>query len=444
MRFDGMELKVWVDGVQRVVCGVSEVTTCQEVVVALAQAIGRTGRYTLTERWRGIERPLAPFECPIASLNQWGPHAGDVQLVLRRTGSTATERPASDGPAHIPERVLYRQSLPPLARLRPPTERSFRRREPKRKSVTIMSGARGFLDMFGRSRDSEAKQHLMNHSNSIATASGLRISPTRELAHLVQLQKEKLRMLEQRIGGCESELRAWAERGGGAAGVGTFIRLQEEVLAMQRKVQRNEVEISEGEFWENELQIEQENERQLRERLQELLHRTQDCEVQLGSSLGRIQDMEAGVQVERLQQETQEMQKLNEEEVRVRVLKLKAEVEAQTQQASRLESSCRAVERSLGQSARRLQEKEQELEQLTKELRQVNLQQFIQQTGSRVSVTPSESSGEPGRVSPGADDATSLWGSLKRPASSQPLSTNNLQDQEGHLPSGFSHEGIYV
>lgn len=35
-----MELKVWVDGVQRIVCGVSEFTTCQEVVIALAQAIG--------------------------------------------------------------------------------------------------------------------------------------------------------------------------------------------------------------------------------------------------------------------------------------------------------------------------------------------------------------------------------------------------------------------
>lgn len=38
----GMELKVWVDGVQRIVCGVTEVTTCQEVVIALAQAIGET------------------------------------------------------------------------------------------------------------------------------------------------------------------------------------------------------------------------------------------------------------------------------------------------------------------------------------------------------------------------------------------------------------------
>lgn len=33
-----------------------------------------------------------------------------------------------------------------------------------------------------------------------------------------------------------------------------------------------------------------------------------------------------------------------------------------------------------------------ELEQLTKELRQVNLQQFIQQTGTKVTVLPAEPS----------------------------------------------------
>lgn len=36
-----MELKVWVDGVVRVVCGLSEETSCQDVVIALAQAIGK-------------------------------------------------------------------------------------------------------------------------------------------------------------------------------------------------------------------------------------------------------------------------------------------------------------------------------------------------------------------------------------------------------------------
>lgn len=36
-----MELKVWVDGVARVVCGLSPNTSCQDVVVALAQSIGK-------------------------------------------------------------------------------------------------------------------------------------------------------------------------------------------------------------------------------------------------------------------------------------------------------------------------------------------------------------------------------------------------------------------
>ena len=35
-----MEVKVWVDGVVRVVCGITNDTTVQEVVIALAQATG--------------------------------------------------------------------------------------------------------------------------------------------------------------------------------------------------------------------------------------------------------------------------------------------------------------------------------------------------------------------------------------------------------------------
>ena len=51
-----MELKVWVDGIQRVVCGLTEDTTCQEVVFALALATKQTGRFTLIEKWRNKER----------------------------------------------------------------------------------------------------------------------------------------------------------------------------------------------------------------------------------------------------------------------------------------------------------------------------------------------------------------------------------------------------
>uniref|UniRef100_A0A3B5M2Z7 Ras-associating domain-containing protein n=1 Tax=Xiphophorus couchianus TaxID=32473 RepID=A0A3B5M2Z7_9TELE len=136
-----MELKVWVDGVQRIVCGVTEFTTCQEVVIALAQAIGRTGRYTLIEKWRDTERHLAPHENPVVSLNKWGQYASDVQLILQRTGPSVSERPTSEGLARVPERGLYRQSLPPLAKLRPAgTDGSLKRREPKRKSLTFTGG----------------------------------------------------------------------------------------------------------------------------------------------------------------------------------------------------------------------------------------------------------------------------------------------------------------
>lgn len=79
------ELKVWVDGFQRVVCGINDKTTVQEVVIALAQATGQTGRYTLVERWRNSERLLPPSECPLGILNKWGQYAGDVQFVLRRS-----------------------------------------------------------------------------------------------------------------------------------------------------------------------------------------------------------------------------------------------------------------------------------------------------------------------------------------------------------------------
>ncbi|XP_058824420.1 ras association domain-containing protein 8 isoform X2 [Topomyia yanbarensis] len=80
-----MELKVWVEGIQRIVCGVTEVTTCQDVVFALAHATGKTGRFTLIERWRNNERLLAPHENPLKILMKWGEYSSDVQFILQRS-----------------------------------------------------------------------------------------------------------------------------------------------------------------------------------------------------------------------------------------------------------------------------------------------------------------------------------------------------------------------
>ncbi|KAM9402097.1 ras association domain-containing protein 8-like isoform 1-T4 [Salvelinus alpinus] len=421
-----MELKVWVDGVQRIVCGVTELTTCQEVVIALAQAIGRTGRYTLIERWRETERHLAPHENPVVSLNMWGQYASDVQLVLQRTGPSLSERPNSNCSSRVPERGLYRQSLPPLAKLHASAnDRLLKRREPKRKSLTFTAGAKGLRDIFGKGRDAEAKQQqrALNQGRGVVSVP---LSPARELVRLVQLQKDKLQLLESRLQGCESgDVGVCIE---GQEGIGV---LEEELVCLEQQLRRNEVEMSEEEFWQNELQIEQESERQLREQLQELIGRMRECEARLGEYLTRIQGMEAG-----LEQETEQSRQVDEEEARAQLGKVRAELEQQVQHRVQLESSCRAVDRSLGQSSKKLQEKEQELEQLTRELRQVNLQQFIHQTGTKVTVLPAQPNDQ--------ENNTDLQsGSLKRLGSSR-LLPSDLRALQSPVSSGLNPEGIYV
>lgn len=189
------------------------------------------------------------------SLNKWGQYASDVQLVLQRTGPSASERPISDGRARVPERGLYRQSLPPPAKLRPSgMDRSLKRREPKRKSLTFTGGAKGLRDIFGKSRDGEgmkarlrpgavvmhldvgsnlhpfisAKQ-LQQHSVSLnlQRLGGTSVpgSPARELSRLVRLQRDKLQALESRLLGCEAEMRDWDAAAGEASQVSQAARL---------------------------------------------------------------------------------------------------------------------------------------------------------------------------------------------------------------------------
>uniref|UniRef100_A0A8C5MGQ6 Ras association domain family member 8 n=1 Tax=Leptobrachium leishanense TaxID=445787 RepID=A0A8C5MGQ6_9ANUR len=417
-----MELKVWVDGVQRIVCGVTEVTTCQEVVIALAQAIGRTGRYTLIEKWRDTERHLAPLENPVISLNKWGQYASDVQLILRRTGASVSERPTSDSVAHIPERTLYRQSLPPLAKLRPQNDKSIKRREPKRKSLTFTGGAKGIMDIFGKGKESEFKQKVFSHCRPNAD----------DLKKLLHLQSDKLLAIEAQIESSDAEARFWEQKHKSG--------LDEDMVRLEQRIKRNEVEIEEEEFWENELQIEEENEKQLQEQLQEIRQRILKCDSQLKDYHVQIQRIGGGIEAEKLQLEVQESQ-LNEEVVRGKIEKIRSEIDHQAQEHLRLENGTKALERSLGQASKRLMEREQELEQLTKELRQVNLQQFIQQTGTKVTVLPAEPSDA--EFPPPEKEPAFQSGSLKRPGSSRQL-PSNLRILQNALTSGFNPEGIYV
>ncbi|XP_037337077.2 ras association domain-containing protein 8 [Pungitius pungitius] len=168
-----MEVTVLVDGLPRVVCGVTAETTCQDVVIALAQATGRPGRYTLQEKFKDFERCMAPDERPLETLQKYGEQAREVRLMLRHNGPSASEdvgrakvgryQPCpplrrkdagartrrGSGPA-----CLHRQSLPPLSCSKQEAEHLKKEelKRPKRKSLTLMEEAWEWLESLGKGK----------------------------------------------------------------------------------------------------------------------------------------------------------------------------------------------------------------------------------------------------------------------------------------------------
>lgn len=49
-----MEMKVIVDGIERSVSGITNSTTCAQIIYALAHATGQKGRFVLVEKFRNM------------------------------------------------------------------------------------------------------------------------------------------------------------------------------------------------------------------------------------------------------------------------------------------------------------------------------------------------------------------------------------------------------
>lgn len=113
-----------VDGISRIVCGVTETTTCQDVVIALAQAMGRTGTFTLIEKWRDSERPLNKSEYPVKVLQKWGEYANEVQLLLQK--SDQTRKTVVNEPTKEPNKTKenFKHNFSPQVQKEGPVRRS--------------------------------------------------------------------------------------------------------------------------------------------------------------------------------------------------------------------------------------------------------------------------------------------------------------------------------
>ncbi|KAJ8947698.1 hypothetical protein NQ318_001537 [Aromia moschata] len=87
----GEEIPIWVRGEQRWVSGISEETTCQDIIQVLLQDEEVRGRhistheqYHITERWRGVEQPLEESSKILDIWNAWGRAQTEVKISLRR------------------------------------------------------------------------------------------------------------------------------------------------------------------------------------------------------------------------------------------------------------------------------------------------------------------------------------------------------------------------
>ncbi|XP_058160855.1 ras association domain-containing protein 7 isoform X1 [Dasypus novemcinctus] len=322
-----MELKVWVDGIQRVVCGVSEQTTCQEVVIALAQAIGQTGRFVLVQRLREKERQLLPQECPVGAQATCGQFASDVQFVLRRTGPSLASRPSSDS-CPPPERCPVRASLPPKPRPAPA-------REPHR----VLAFNQGWP--------------------------GQAPSPaTPELAATAAL-----------VTACT------------------------DLQGLERAVQRGAAELGQEAFWERELRREQAREQEGQARLRALSAATAEHAARLQALDAQARALEAELQLAAEAPGAPSP-------VASAVERLRLDLAAQERQSAEVQGGLALVTRALEAAERALQAQAQELEELNRELRQCNLQQFIQQAGAALPPSP-----QPGRGPPSTQVRADLgWG----------------------------------
>ncbi len=186
---------MWVEGIQRVVCGVNDATTCQDVVMALAHAIGKTGRFTLVEKWRENERLLSPSERLVRVLHKWGEYATDVQFILRHSDR---DRKGSDRGSKRTEQFLH--NFTPHPEVRPHSSTSLR------KSLTF-SGAHSFpfAAKGGQRRVAQdsSLESLDEHSSFTSHSSKSSVSPygsldkkrktpgIQSVAHYGSLEKRK-------------------------------------------------------------------------------------------------------------------------------------------------------------------------------------------------------------------------------------------------------------
>ncbi|XP_047436376.1 ras association domain-containing protein 7-like isoform X1 [Mugil cephalus] len=370
-----MELKVWVEGVVRVVCGLSLNTPCQDVVIALAQSIGQTGRYILISKLRGNERHLVADDCPLQHLAQLGQLAAEVQFILRRTGPSLSE--GQDTPSSKRRLPLLIPSEPePIKHKLPQKALTFnlgpstiaRRTKPNgawspspRASPEPQTSPVSFLEL-----PPSSVKALSSHSYK------------EDVFKQILQQQRRLEDLEIQLQALERESDSWEQKISSAVVPSQSLNLPELLEELEQQLRQNEEELRLGERLEEQFQAEMERERDMHKRLQQIHSSMEDQSYEMRELQTRSAHLGKDLQLRAHRQSPQPGTPLPEEALR----SLNQELHNRLQLGEELDATVSKTERALQSAEKRVKDRRETLEDLNKELRQCNLQQFIQQTGS--------------------------------------------------------------
>lgn len=365
---------MWVDGVVRVVCGLSQNTSCQDVVITLAQAIGQTGRYILILRLRGSDRQLVADDRPLHYLAQLGQLAAEVQFILRRTGPSLSD--GRDTPTRERRLPLPRPSEPePLKRREPHKAHTFslgpstlpRRTKPDRAGSPSPRAS------------PEPRASPVSFIDPFPSVKAMPFSSSKEevFRHILQ-QQRRLEDLKIQLQALERDTELWEWERSSAAVPSLTVLPAGELDELERRLRQNEAELIHRENWEEQLQLEMNREQDMQNRLHQINSLMDDHSYQIDELQARSAHLEQDLKL-RVHRQRSRVGTAQPDEV---LSPLKQELHHRLQQGEELGATLSATQRELQAAEERLQDRGERIEELNKELRQCDLQQFIRQTGS--------------------------------------------------------------
>ncbi|XP_028158249.1 ras association domain-containing protein 8 isoform X2 [Ostrinia nubilalis] len=356
-----MELKVWVEGIQRIVCGVTETTTCQDVVFALAHATGKVGRFTLIERWRNNERLLAPQEYPLKILMKWGEYSNDIQFILRRSDSSNNQKPQSSNNSRSP---VGNGEPPPPYRSPPPPSQAIRKSPTRGRGNRSAHMSPVNLPEEPDPRNPEAVSYNSQY---------------RELVSLVNYQREKLSSQQVDLIKYDAEIGYWENKG----------REQErqvELLQQQISSADNQLRISTEQvqaltYVEEESEIVKQNEKTLKSEIVLVRSKLANCETELLQCKNKIRKLMEEIHNE--QRIINSRQQENRQALERSMLAEMENLQSQIQQAKHATEinhlTAENLKREVGVLEDAIMEKKRQVERLVQEMKEANLQSL---TGS--------------------------------------------------------------